>query len=131
MRLNDEQSLTIYELVGGEETFRRLVDIFYDRLAADPVVGSMFPEDLTEAKRWQYLFLVQFFGGPAGYADERGHPRLRMRHAPFAINQAARDAWLGHMLAAMDEIGIDEPMRTMMRSYFIRASEHMMNTDTD
>ncbi|MFN8379043.1 MAG: globin [Anaerolineae bacterium] len=118
---------SVYELVGGEATIRELVDRFYARVEVDPALRPMFPPDLTEGKRWQFLFLCQFFGGPQMYLEERGHPRLRMRHNPFPIGRAERDAWLGHMLAAVDETGIEEPMRTVMRDYFVRTSEHMIN----
>lgn len=118
---------TVYELVGGEATFRELVDRFYARVERDPVLRPIFPSDLENGKRWQFLFLCQFFGGPQAYAEERGQPRMRVRHMPFAIGPAERDAWLGHMLAAIDETGIQEPMRTVMRDYFVRAAEHMMN----
>ncbi len=123
----DEQSL--YEQAGGEAVFRRLVDEFYARVEADPYLRPMFPEDMEEGKRWQYLFLSQFFGGPQTYAAERGHPRLRMRHFPFAIDQQARDHWLNHMLDAVDAVGIAEPVRSQMREYFERASTHMINKD--
>ncbi|MDX1994854.1 MAG: globin [bacterium] len=119
--------VSVYDFIGGAETFRKLVDAFYSRVEADPTLRPMFPEDLEPGKQWQYLFLMQYFGGPTAYMEERGHPRLRMRHAPFPIDQAARNAWLGHMLAAIDEVGIAEPARTMMRDYFERASTHMMN----
>lgn len=121
----DEQS--VYDLVGGDAPFERLVEAFYARVEADPVLRPMFPGDLAEGKRWQLLFLTQFFGGPARYAEERGHPRLRMRHFPFAINQQARDHWLMHMLAAIDTAGIGEPARSTMREYFERAATHMIN----
>lgn len=130
LAIGDEMSqpeLTIFEIAGGEVVFRRLVDDFYRRVEADPLLRPMFPDDLEPGKRWQYLFLMQFFGGPADYGAERGHPRLRMRHAPFPIDRAARDAWLGHMLAAIDEINIPEPARSVMRDYFERASTHMIN----
>lgn len=120
-----EQSL--YEIVGGDETFRRLVDTFYARVEADDLLRPMFPEDLEPGKYWQFLFLTQYFGGPARYMSQRGHPRLRMRHAPFIIDQAARDAWLEHMLAAVDEVDIPEPQRSEMRDYFERASAFMIN----
>lgn len=120
--------ISIYELAGGEATFARLVDAFYARVEADPLLRPMFPDDLEAGKHWQFLFLMQYFGGPARYAEERGHPRLRMRHMPFAIGQAAADAWLGHMLAAIDVIGISEPARSAMREYFERASAFMVNT---
>lgn len=120
---------TLYELVGGETTFRQLVEVFYARVEADPDLRPIFPTDLEAGKRAQFLFLSQFFGGPTTYAEERGHPRLRMRHDPFVIDQAARDRWLGHMIAALDEVGIDEPMRGVMVDYFVRASTHMINKD--
>lgn len=121
----DEQS--VYELVGGDKTFQKLVDVFYQRVEADSFLRPMFPEDLEPGKRWQYLFLAQFFGGPARYIAERGHPRLRQRHFPFPVGQRARDHWLGHMLAAIDEVGIQEPARSVMRAYFERGSTFLMN----
>jgi hemoglobin len=117
----------VYDLVGGDATFQRLVDVFYARIAADDVLRPMFPDDLEPGKRWQFLFLTQFFGGPARYAAERGHPRLRLRHAPFPIDGEARDRWLGHMLAAIDLAGIGEPARSTMRAYFDRSSAFMVN----
>lgn len=120
---------SIYELVGGDPTFQKLVDIFYARVEQDAVLRPMFPEELEAGKHWQFLFLTQFFGGPARYQEQRGHPRLRMRHFPFPINQAARDHWLEHMLAAIDEVGIPEPARTEMRDYFERGSTFMINAE--
>jgi hemoglobin len=125
MMTDQEQSL--YELVGGDTTFRRLVDAFYARVEADNTLRAMFPQDLEAGKEWQFLFLTQYFGGPQRYAEQRGHPRLRMRHMPFPIDQAARDAWLNHMLAAIDEVGIPEPYRSEMRDYFERGSAFMIN----
>ncbi|MFN8376213.1 MAG: globin [Anaerolineae bacterium] len=118
---------TIYEVVGGDPTFHKLVDRFYAHVEADEKLRSMFPEDLEPGKRWQFLFLTQFFGGPQRYGEERGHPRLRMRHNPFPITQEARDAWLKHMVTAIDEVGIEEPARTVMRDYFERGSAFMVN----
>jgi hemoglobin len=123
----DNTELNIYEYVGGEPTFRKLVDAFYARVERDDVLRPMFPDDLDEGKHWQFLFLSQYFGGPRSYLDERGHPRLRIRHAPFPIDQRARDHWLKHMLAALDEAGIQEPALTAMRNYFEYASTHMIN----
>ncbi len=122
------EQMTVFELVGGEDTFRQLVDVFYARVEQDERLRNLFPDDLEPGKRWQFLFLMQYFGGPSSYGEERGHPRLRMRHAPFAIDEQAREAWLSHMLAAIDEIGIDEPARGVMRNYFERAAAHMVNT---
>ncbi|PJF26191.1 MAG: globin [Phototrophicales bacterium] len=120
---------TIFDMIGGEYTFRRLVDAFYARVEQDEVLRPMFPADLEPGKHYQFLFLMQYFGGPALYAVERGHPRLRMRHNPFPIDTEARDRWLGHMLCAIDEVGIPEPARTEMRTYFERGSAFMINVD--
>lgn len=118
---------SIYEQIGGAETLHRLVDYFYDQVEQDPILRPMFPNDLEPGKRRQFLFLVQYFGGPADYSAERGHPRLRMRHMPFPISQAERDAWLNHMLAAIDAVGIAEPARSAMRTYFEQAATAMIN----
>ncbi|MBK9749751.1 MAG: globin [Chloroflexi bacterium] len=121
--------MTIFEVVGGEPTFKRLVDIFYARVEADPVLRPLFPEDLSEGKRWQYLFLMQLFGGDTTYSELRGHPKLRWRHMPFKIDQQARDHWLEHMLAAVDEVGITDPARAEMHKYFENAATHMINVE--
>ncbi|PJF38638.1 MAG: globin, partial [Phototrophicales bacterium] len=84
----------IYDLIGGASTVQRLVDEFYARVEADEELRSIFPDDLEPGKHYQFLFLSQFFGGPTNYSDERGHPRLRMRHMPYPINKTARDKWL-------------------------------------
>lgn len=122
-----EQS--IYQQVGGDPTFQRLVDVFYRKVEADELLRPMFPDDLEPGKHWQFLFLTQVFGGPARYQVQRGHPRMRVRHMPFPINQAARDHWLAHMLSAIDEVGIAEPARTEMRTYFERGSAFMINME--
>ena len=118
---------SVYDLVGGEEPLRLVVHSFYDKVDSDPVLRPMYPPELAEAKRRLFLFLVQFFGGPSRYSEERGHPRLRMRHFPFAIDRQARDHWLEHMRAAIDEVGIKEPARSMMRDYFERSSAFLIN----
>ncbi|MCU0481146.1 MAG: globin [Anaerolineae bacterium] len=123
----EQEERTIYELVGGEETFKQLVDLFYAKIEADVNLRPMFPESLEEGKHWQFLFLCQLFGGPQQYAEERGHPRLRMRHAPFTIDQKAKEAWLSHMLSSLDELQIEQPMLDTMRGYFERAATHMIN----
>jgi len=119
--------LMVYELVGGEDTFRRLVHAFYGRVYADPRLRPLFPDDRIGAEDRLTLFLMQYFGGPTTYSQQRGHPRLRMRHFPFAIGQAERDAWLGHMLAALDEVGVTEPALSAMRDYFDSGSTFMIN----
>lgn len=118
---------TVYEQIGGDETFHRLVDTFYARVERDPLLRPLFPKDMTQGKEHQFLFLTQYWGGPARYDALRGHPRLKMRHAPFKIGQAERDAWLGHMLAAIEEVGIAEPSRTQLIEYFQNAATFMIN----
>lgn len=127
--MSEQQS--IYRLVGGDATFRRLVDEFYKRVEANPELRAVFPEDLETGKEGQFLFLTQYFGGPSRYNTQRGHPRLRMRHFPFAIGQKERDAWVTHMLEAVDAVGIAEPMRTEMREYFERSATFMINQPTN
>jgi hemoglobin len=117
----------IYEYLGGDAIFRQLVEHFYARVAHDPLLRPMFPDDMEPGKEHQFLFLTQYFGGPPRYEALRGHPRLRMRHTPFPIGQRERDAWLAHMLAAIDEIGITEPARSAMRTYFEQAATAMVN----
>jgi hemoglobin len=118
---------TLYEQLGGDAIFRRLVTAFYDRVESDPLLRPLFPDDLELGNEHQFLFLTQYWGGPPRYQEQRGHPRLRMRHAPFPIGQAEHDAWLGHILAAIDEIGIPEPARSQMGEYFERTATAMMN----
>lgn len=118
---------TVFALVGGEEPFLRLAHDFYDRVDKDPALRSMFPGDLTGPEERLALFLIQYFGGPTTYSERRGHPRLRMRHIPYAIGQAERDAWLGHMIAALDGLGVDELAYTQMRAYFERGATFMIN----
>ena len=125
------QPQSVYDLVGGEDPFRDLVNAFYAKIEADTLLRPMFPDDLEESKRWQLLFLIQFFGGPRRYLEERGHPRLRMRHFPFDIDRRARDHWLMHMLEAIDEAGIVDPAREQMRQYFERASAFLINRHDD
>lgn len=119
----------MYERVGGEPFFVSLVDRFYEGVADDPILRPMYPDDLTEAKRHLVLFLVQYWGGPTTYLDERGHPRLRMRHAPFPVDLAARDAWIKAMGRAVVEAGLPEEEESEMLRYFVMAATHLINTD--
>jgi hemoglobin len=125
--MSQHESKTVYEVVGGDAPFKQLVDRFYALVEADEYLRPMFPEDLEPGKKWQFLFLVQYFGGPTRYIEERGHPRLRMRHAPFPIDKKARDHWLQHMLTALDELDIAPEADRIMREYFERASTFMIN----
>lgn len=117
----------VYDMVGGEETFRRLAHVFYGRVYDDPGLRPMFPADRDGAEDRLALFMMQYFGGPMTYTERNGHPRLRMRHMRFPIDQAARDAWLGHMLVAIDEVAVLDPARTIMREYVESASTFLLN----
>jgi len=120
---------TLYEAVGGMPFFERLVDRFYDGVAADPVLLRLYPEqeDLAPARHRLTLFLAQYWGGPSTYNDERGHPRLRMRHAPFAIGPDERDHWLVAMRAAIASMDPPEPVAQALHVYFDMAAESMRN----
>lgn len=123
------QQQTFYELVGGEETFRRLVHRFYQGVADDPDLRALYPEeDLGPAEERLTLFLMQYWGGPRTYSDERGHPRLRMRHAPFTVNRAAHDAWLRHMRDAVDELALPPEQEHQLWDYLVYAAASMVNT---
>jgi hemoglobin len=119
---------SLYDLAGGEDTFKRLVADFYGRVSADPVLRPIYPdEDLAGATERLTLFLIQYWGGPSTYSERRGHPRLRMRHHPFAIGRAERDAWLRHMTAAVDSLEVAPPVRKALLDYFEAASLAMIN----
>ncbi|MEU1751562.1 globin [Micromonospora matsumotoense] len=125
-------STTLFEAVGGEPTFRRLVDRFYAGIATDPLLRPMYPEDdLGPAAERMTLFLMQYWGGPNTYSAQRGHPRLRMRHAPFRIGPAERDAWLRHMRRAVDELELPPETATALWDYLERAAYFMVNVMED
>ncbi|RKS04908.1 hemoglobin [Nocardiopsis sp. Huas11] len=124
--------MTFYEAVGGEETFTRLVRRFYEGVAEDPVLRPMYPEeDLGPAEERLRLFLIQYWGGPRTYNDQRGHPRLRMRHVPFRIGAAERDRWLEHMRAAVDSIALPEALERQLWEYMVMAAHSMVNVAED
>jgi hemoglobin len=124
----DGRADTFYAAVGGEDTFRRLVERFYEGVAQDPVLRPLYPEDdLGPAADRLRLFLMQYWGGPTTYSQERGHPRLRMRHAPFPVGVAARDAWLTHMRAALDSLGLAPTYDTVLWDYFTQAADSLRN----
>jgi hemoglobin len=122
--------ISFYDEIGGAETFQRLVDRFYAGVAADPALRPMYPEeDLRPAAHRLLMFLEQYWGGPKTYQEERGHPRLRMRHAPYAIDEAARDAWLRHMRDALDTLALPPEQDDRMWEYLIMAAWGMQNTE--
>jgi hemoglobin len=122
---------TLYEAVGGMPFFVALVDGFYARVAADPVLLALYPEqvDLAPARERLSLFLAQYWGGPTTYSDARGHPRLRMRHGPFRIGTVERDHWLAAMDGALDERAPADDIRARLDAYFVMAADAMRNVE--
>ncbi len=119
---------SVYELAGGEKTFRLLVERFYAGVAEDEVLRAIYPErDLADATERLSLFLIQYWGGPQTYSRLRGHPRLRLRHQPFAIGSRERDLWLGHMTAAVESLSLAPAVREALLDYFETASTAMIN----
>lgn len=115
--------------MGGRATFERLVSRFYAGVEDDPVLRPLYPEeDLGPARARLLMFLEQYWGGPRTYSEQRGHPRLRMRHAPFAVTPLARDRWLVHMRAGVDELGLDPALEQQLWGYLVAAAESMVNT---
>ena len=123
------QPAEVFGRVGGIAFFERLVDRFYDAVEGDPVLLRLYPnpDDLGAARRHLTLFLAQYWGGPTTYSDERGHPRLRMRHAPFAIGPEERDHWLAHMREAVAAADPEPEVRQVLEEYFAVAAESMRN----
>lgn len=123
---------TVYEAVGGGDFFTELVERFYRGVAADLLLRPLYPDDLGDSKRHLDLFLQQYWGGPGTYSQERGHPRLRMRHAPFVVGEAERDAWLRHMTAALDSLVAEGRVPTdaepQLRGYFASTADFLVNT---
>jgi hemoglobin len=131
--VSDESAQSsVFDAVGGQEFFDDLVARFYKAVGTDLLLRPLYPDDLSASERHLALFLGQYWGGPTTYSDERGHPRLRMRHAPFVVGEPERDAWLRHMNAALDalvtERGIDPQIEARMLEYFAMAADAMVNT---
>lgn len=120
---------TFYDAVGGAPAFAKLTARFYAGVASDPDFRAMYPEeDLGPAEERLRMFLEQYWGGPTTYSEQRGHPRLRMRHAPFVITVKERDTWLRHMKAALDSLELPDEHSSVMWDYFVRAADVMVNT---
>jgi hemoglobin len=129
--MNEPTEMSFYEAVGGADTFRRLVSRFYQEVAKDPVLRPVYPSrDLGPAEEHLRLFLIQYWGGPGTYGEQRGHPRLRMRHAHFTIGEAERDAWLRHMRTALDELALDEALDAQLWDYLVMAAHSLVNQPT-
>jgi hemoglobin len=123
----ETQGSTLYDRVGGESFFTLLVDRFYAGVERDPVLRPLYPPDLEPPRRHLALFLMQYWGGPKTYGEQRGHPRLRMRHVPFAIGPAEREAWLRHMLAAVAASSAAASDRAALETYFETAASSLLN----
>ncbi len=119
---------TVYEAVGGRPYFERLIDAFYRGIESDELLRPMYPEDLTQSRLNMVDFLGQYWGGPTAYSDRKGHPRLRMRHVRFPIDEAAMNAWLTHMRNAIEgSEGASEEIKATMNDYFAMAANHLLN----
>jgi hemoglobin len=127
----DPADVSVHDAVGGLPFFERLVDAFYERVAADPVLLPLYPDpdDLGPARRRLTLFLVQYWGGPTTYSDERGHPRLRQRHFPYPIGTDERDRWLSAMTGALDQVRPAAELRERFDQYFAMAAHAMINQE--
>ncbi len=127
---NDPSSeVSLFEAMGGHDAFAKMVDVFYDGVATDPLLREMYPEqDLGPAKVRLQTFLEQYWGGPTTYSEERGHPRLRMRHVPYKVNPEARDAWLKHMREGVTAMKLSPMHEGMMWDYLERAAHSLLNT---
>lgn len=124
-----EAQVSLYERMGGHATFEKLVAEFYRGVAGDPELRAMYPEaDLGPAEVRLRMFLEQYWGGPTTYSEQRGHPRLRMRHVDFAVTPHMRDRWLHHMTTALETVDLDPEMDALMRDYLVRAADMLVNT---
>lgn len=116
----------------GEDGFARLVRAFYGQVPGDDILGPMYPrDDMAGAEVRLRDFLVGRFGGPTRYIEQRGHPRLRMRHVNYAVTPDQRERWMRHMMAAMDTLDLPEAHDAAMRDYFVRAADMLVNADDD
>lgn len=121
--------VTFYDEIGGFPTMQKIVAKFYEGVATDDVLRPMYPEeDLGPAEERFLHFLVQYWGGPTTYSEQRGHPRLRMRHAPFAVDAVARDRWLQHFRAALDSVDLTPEQDAQFWGYVTHAANFMVNT---
>jgi hemoglobin len=123
--MHDDQAL--YDAVGGDAPFYALVDRFYEGVETDPPLRSVYPADLTAGKQHLAWFLIQRFGGPAVFNEQRGHPRLRMRHFAFKVDRTARDSWVRHMREALEQTPAFHAYRAMLTAYFEDSATFLIN----
>lgn len=120
--------MSLYEEMGGRATFEKLVSHFYALVSVDPVLRPMYPDDdIKGAAERLLMFLEQYWGGPTTYSEQRGHPRLRMRHAGFHIGELERDIWLQHMKSAVDEVEMSDDLKEELWNYLVMAANSMVN----
>ena len=124
-----ESPATLHQLVGGDQFFTDLVDHFYDGIEDDEVLADMYPDDTTDSRRHLAGFLSQYWGGPQAYSEERGHPRLRMRHTPFRIDASAAEAWLARMRSALDQMDMTPEAEAAIWEHFARSAEFLRNAE--
>ncbi|WP_046215867.1 globin domain-containing protein [Paenibacillus wulumuqiensis] len=120
---------SIYELLGGDEGLRRLVEAFYPKVQRDPLIGPLFPENIDPVMEKQYMFLSQFFGGPPLFSEKHGHPMMRARHMPFPITHEKADAWLACMNEALTDIGVEDELRVFIIDRLSGPAHHFVNTN--
>jgi hemoglobin len=123
-----DEDISVYEAVGGMPFFVALVERFYARVSKDVMLRPLYPDDLGPPAQHLALFLAQYWGGPTTYSDERGHPRLRMRHAPFSISGRERDRWMAAMTAALADAELETALEQRFLDYFKMAADHLINS---
>lgn len=126
--MSEQERNTLFELMGGAETVRRIVEAFYPKVLKNPLLAPLFPSDIEPVMDKQYMFLSQFFGGPTLYSDVHGHPMMRGRHMPFPITVERADAWLGCMAEAMEEVGLPQELREFLLQRLKGSAYHFVNT---
>ncbi|NOU99673.1 globin domain-containing protein [Paenibacillus planticolens] len=129
--MSEQDRSTLFELMGGAETVRRIVEAFYPKVQNHPLLAPLFPSDIEPVMDKQYMFLSQFFGGPTLYSDVHGHPMMRARHMAFPITVERADAWLGCMAEAMQEVGLPDELRDFLLQRLKGSAYHFVNTPED
>ncbi|MZQ84534.1 globin [Paenibacillus sp. 5J-6] len=126
--MSEQERNTLFELMGGAETVRRIVEAFYPKVLKNPLLAPLFPSDIEPVMDKQYMFLSQFFGGPTLYSDVHGHPMMRGRHMAFPITVERADAWLSCMAEAMEEVGLPQELREFLLQRLKGSAYHFVNT---